>query len=798
MSERVFISYSSADAQIAEAVCNGIEEAGYHCWIAPRDIRITDWASAIIDGLHECGIFVVIISKNSIYSKEVIKEVAEATKTCDYIFPFKTDYEMLPDKLKYHLGPCHWLYAMKPPLEDRIKELVDRIEHLSEEDAVYSNQRQWKLRDRAALPHGLFIGRDKEIEEIAELLKTEHAVFLYGIGGLGKSEIAKGYAEKYRDKYDTIVFSTYVACLKDLICSDEFYIENLKRYNGEDRDSWYLRKMNALRSISNDRVLLIIDNFDADYDECLDEFLNVPCKFLFTTRIDHSDYPTVKVGPIADLEQVKSIFTYHYGKSLSTSDIKAVEEILTLIDRHTITVELIAKQMRASFIKPARMLEMLKQTGVNIRLKEKIRREGESEKHSAFDYVRGVFSLSNLSKEECSFLRSMCMVPLTGIQVQDLGTILGLEDYDIINTLIGKSWVILDEADDRIRMHPVIKDVVNAELAPNPESCAAYIQGLYRRVEEIWHFSAEEKQRLYPLVTAVIHDFPVPPKELLHEYSHFVNILWICGDFDLSYQEAKKLFDFACRQFGSESYEAGRSALDCANACHNSGYEDEAEKWYRTAVKSFGGTKGEVNPHLAQALFKIGRCRRMCSDRKAAKEYYDLAGDVYDAMIAKNIKPEGRLDLLVEQERLLVDEARFEEAIKLCEENLENIREALGEDSPNMTYCLLDMGICFSKTGRYSEAEKHFKHGLDIINAHTNRASLLYVRLEEAMGDNAICAGDSKGAEELFKRLEVELLEGFGEDNPNTVRIQNKIKMLQNLRQGNYLDAVEPVLGKKM
>lgn len=36
------------------------------------------------------------------------------------------------------------------------------------------------------------------------------------MGGIGKSEIAKGYAQTYRSEYDTILFTSYTSGLLDL------------------------------------------------------------------------------------------------------------------------------------------------------------------------------------------------------------------------------------------------------------------------------------------------------------------------------------------------------------------------------------------------------------------------------------------------------------------------------------------------------------------------------------------------------------------------------------------------------
>ena len=61
MKHRVFISHSSRDAQLANAICHYLEEAAIPCWIAPRDIRSPDWAAAIIDGIRGSEVFVVIL-----------------------------------------------------------------------------------------------------------------------------------------------------------------------------------------------------------------------------------------------------------------------------------------------------------------------------------------------------------------------------------------------------------------------------------------------------------------------------------------------------------------------------------------------------------------------------------------------------------------------------------------------------------------------------------------------------------------------------------------------------------------
>ena len=54
-----------------------------------------------------------------------------------------------------------------------------------------------------------FIGRDKELEELYTMLEENRHVFLCGIAGIGKSELAKAYAKRYIKQYTNILYVEY-------------------------------------------------------------------------------------------------------------------------------------------------------------------------------------------------------------------------------------------------------------------------------------------------------------------------------------------------------------------------------------------------------------------------------------------------------------------------------------------------------------------------------------------------------------------------------------------------------------
>ena len=74
-----FISYSSKDKTAADAACAVLEGAGIRCWIAPRDIPAgAPWSAAIIEGIEDSRVLVLVFSANANASDQVLREVERA------------------------------------------------------------------------------------------------------------------------------------------------------------------------------------------------------------------------------------------------------------------------------------------------------------------------------------------------------------------------------------------------------------------------------------------------------------------------------------------------------------------------------------------------------------------------------------------------------------------------------------------------------------------------------------------------------------------------------------------------
>jgi len=131
MAHDLFISHSSDDKAIADAVCSALETANIRCWVAPRDILPgQDWPDAIVDAIAGSRVMVLIFSSNSKNSSHVKRELTLAMEAKVIVIPLKIDDIPFEGPMRYFLTDTHWLDAMNPPTEKEIQKLVETAQAL--------------------------------------------------------------------------------------------------------------------------------------------------------------------------------------------------------------------------------------------------------------------------------------------------------------------------------------------------------------------------------------------------------------------------------------------------------------------------------------------------------------------------------------------------------------------------------------------------------------------------------------------------------------------------------------------
>ena len=128
MEHQVFISYSSQDKEIADRVCAALENAGFHCWIAPRDIEEgADFPSAIVQAIMTVKSMVVLLTTHAVASPHVLSEIGHAFDARKRMLPVRLFSSDLPPDFDYFLSTQQWLDASEGFTDETLKRLIEAV-----------------------------------------------------------------------------------------------------------------------------------------------------------------------------------------------------------------------------------------------------------------------------------------------------------------------------------------------------------------------------------------------------------------------------------------------------------------------------------------------------------------------------------------------------------------------------------------------------------------------------------------------------------------------------------------------
>lgn len=133
MAHDVFISYSTKNKSVADAVCAALENAAIRCWLAPRDVQPgRSFAGEITRAIHGSKAMVLIFSGDSNKSEQILRELELAANTRLHIIQFRIEDVIPNDDLQYYLSTPHWLDATAAPLEKHLGRLAIALKTLLE------------------------------------------------------------------------------------------------------------------------------------------------------------------------------------------------------------------------------------------------------------------------------------------------------------------------------------------------------------------------------------------------------------------------------------------------------------------------------------------------------------------------------------------------------------------------------------------------------------------------------------------------------------------------------------------
>ena len=361
------------------------------------------------------------------------------------------------------------------------------------------------LNHRVPAPCRHFCGRDAELSVLHDLLIEHSKVFISGIPGIGKSELAKAYANQRKADYTNIVHLYYTGSLREDITRMDF-ADDLPDDTDEVR---YQRHARFLRTLKED-TLLIVDNFNATAaeDDLLAEVMAYRCKVMVTTRCRFDEYPMLELHEISDkqvLQRLMGCFYTEAGHHQNT-----LLQIIDAVHSHTLAVELAARLLETGMLEPHALLAKLQaeKAAFNDTDTVSIHKDGRSTQTTYYRHIHTLFSLYQLAAAEQDVMRSLCFTPPNGISARLLAKWLQQDSLNTINSLI-ETGLVQSQPGRIVALHPLVQEIALEELKPSIQSCHILLNSLHeiclRHGEETPHVQAV-MQTIEGIVTHAIKD----------------------------------------------------------------------------------------------------------------------------------------------------------------------------------------------------------------------------------------------------------------------------------------------------
>lgn len=356
-------------------------------------------------------------------------------------------------------------------------------------------------------------GRKNEIEEIYNRLKKDNVVFIHGMGGIGKSELAKLYISKYGDLYSAIQVRTYYKNLYSTIIGLQFYSINDEDY-GTNQDALYRKKLYELSRL-NDTVLIVIDNFDEASLKNINDLISGKHKVIFTTRNIIRQYKKyyLDLKPMNE-DYCLALFYKYYASSKRNTECNEsiVKELIISIKSNTLMIILTALYCEYQRQSPVFILKKINENNMcelSGNIYHSAEREYEQNYNTVYGHIKTIFNLTFLSEKQQYILMNMSLIPFGGIRDNNFKKWCQLEDYDDINYLVDTGWIQKEEDNPNISLHPIISDLACNEFKPDFSKCKVFICELERLLKRAWHLRYNEAHEIKELAERIFNVIPI-------------------------------------------------------------------------------------------------------------------------------------------------------------------------------------------------------------------------------------------------------------------------------------------------
>ena len=346
---------------------------------------------------------------------------------------------------------------------DRYQDAAEAAEQLKKILALADETKPYLFSSLIPSPV-FFTGRETEIEALFQLLHTpgQHTFNLYGMGGIGKSTLVRAWLRDHRDEYGAVLWLYDQGKTVEMLCDDlSVHVNTVRRMKDEPLEEYLERKLRALTEIvSRQRILVVVDNVLPEHLDDLQSLLNVGWDVLLISRAALAEglYPSLCVEELKPNALASLFVRYTHAEISSEEDARDFEVIANTVYGHTLTMELLGRQIARSYLTIHEAAEMVERAGFRALPGEKIDYIHDQQAFMAplTKILDQLVEIDQFTEAEKQLLQIVSVLELPGIKVSLLRELTSSAMIETIHRLESCGWLAVES--QRIVFHPLMRE----------------------------------------------------------------------------------------------------------------------------------------------------------------------------------------------------------------------------------------------------------------------------------------------------------------------------------------------------
>ena len=380
-----------------------------------------------------------------------------------------------------------------------------------------------------------FVGRQRLLETLsAEMEQDSPApIFLYGLGGIGKTEAMLKLAKQMeisRPGKFVPVFAPFRGSIRATISAIPFFNYDEMDYETgkfKSQEVLYREKLDFLQSYG-DKLLLLIDNwYDENKSFCelrADRDFGAVLRLghvLFTTRYGEEEegswYHVEELSEDDLYALMRKIYRPELSQDQDCEEEYWLRQLIRLVECHTYTVDLIARSLAAKgnphtpeelfhAMSQANTLDIRQLPRIGTGKDRNIPETDAAKQQRLLNHLCSLWDITALEKAEKDVMACACLIPDSGMDLRLFKSALSEEEQDAADDLLERGWILCDSKPKLLRLHMTVKQVCKRNLTLQPEQYGNFLESLWQWWEENQKhiFQADDSNVSFLLLDSVL------------------------------------------------------------------------------------------------------------------------------------------------------------------------------------------------------------------------------------------------------------------------------------------------------